>query len=405
MKVAILGAYGVEGEDIRKYLAKHEPNLELTLLDQKADPNYLSRLQEFDLIYKAPGVLHNLPEIRKATRAGVKIVSIVDLFFEKAKGTIIGITGTKGKGTTTKLIYDILKADGKQVYLGGNIGTSPLGFLEELTDKSITVLELSNVQLWAIKHSPHIAGVLNIFPDHLDWHKDFKEYVGSKAGIAKYQNKDDFIFYFPDNKYSKSIAKKSKGHKVGVDPTNLKIDLKMPGEHNRRNAAMAAAICAHVGVKPSVIIETIKEYEGLLYRLSKVATKDSILYYNDSASTNPQTAAAAVKAFPGEKKVLIAGGYDKGLDYKPLKEAIKAETVKLVVLYGANKAKIKEALGDVVKIKLITGSLEEAVGAAKGALPGGGVVIFSPGAASFDMFNSYKHRGETFDKIVKKLKD
>ncbi|MDZ4231595.1 MAG: UDP-N-acetylmuramoyl-L-alanine--D-glutamate ligase [Patescibacteria group bacterium] len=404
MKVAILGAYGVEGEDIRRYLAEHQPHIQLTLLDQKTDPAYLSHLEEFDLIYKTPGVLFNLPEIQRAIRKGVKIVNIIDLFFEKARGTIIGVTGTKGKGTTTQLIYEILKANGEDVYLGGNIGNPPLAFVDQLTDRSITVLELSNVQLWGIRHSPHVAGVLGIFPDHLDWHKNFKEYVGTKYGIVKHQVPENFVFFFPDDKYSKQVAGKGKGRKVAVDPKDLRIELQIPGPHNRRNAAMAAAICAHVGVKPDIIIETIKNYQGLPYRLAKVTVKGSITYYNDSASTNPQTSAVAVKSFSGQSKVLIAGGSDKGLDYKPLKEALKDEQVKLVVLYGANRKKLKQALGEVAPLKLIVGSLEDAVNAAAKALPKGGVVIFSPGSASFDMFNNYKERGKAFDVIVKKLK-
>ena len=406
MKIAILGGLGLEGQALLRYLKKHDPKADITLLDQNLDPNYLSNLEQFDLVYRSPGVLYNLPEIQKAIRKGVKFSSPTNLFFEKAKGKVIGITGTKGKGTTTKLIYEILKSAGLEVYLGGNIGEPATGLLDQLTDNSITVLELSNVQLWDVKHSPHIAGVLGIFPDHLDWHKNFREYLGTKFGITKFQNANDFVFYMQDDKFSKKVAKKSKGQKIAVDYRSIKIPLTIPGEHNRKNAAMAAAICAHVGVKPEIILETIKNYKGLPYRLTKVARKGGVTYYNDSASTNPQTVCAAVKAFPGKQKILIAGGSDKGLDYKPLGGTLENEKgVKLVILYGANRQKIKDALEKVTPIKVISGSLKEVIQLASTQASEGDIVIFSPGSASFDMFANYKERGEAFDKIVKNIKD
>lgn len=396
----------MEGQALFEYLKKHDPNAYITLLDQKLDPNYLSNLEQFDLIYRSPGVLYNRPEIQSAIKKGVRFSSPTNLFFEKAKGKVIGITGTKGKGTTTRLIYEILKNAGLEVYLGGNIGEAATDLLDQLTDNSITVLELSNVQLWDIKYSPHIAGVLGIFPDHLDWHKNFKEYLSTKFGITKFQKENDFAFYIQDNKFAKKIAKKSKGHKIAVDPESIKIPLTMPGIHNRKNAAMAAAICAHMGVSPEIILETIRDYKGLPYRLTLVDTKNGVAYYNDSASTNPQTTCAAINAFPGKKKIIIAGGADKGLDYKPLRNAITEDgDVKLVILCGANRDKIYSTLGGATKAQLVSGSLEDAILAAQNASGEGDVIVFSPGAASFDMFANYKERGATFDQIVKNIKD
>lgn len=402
MKVAILGGLGVEGKDLTRYLKKHSPDLKPTILDQKTDPDYLSKLEDFDLIYKTPGVLYNIPEIQKAIQNGVEIVNTIDVFFEKAKGTIIGVTGTKGKGTTVQLIYEVLKAAGKDAYLGGNIGQAPLEFVDKLTDQSITVLELSNVQLWNIRHSPHIAGVLGIFPDHLDWHTNVKEYFGTKLGITKHQTKDDFVFYFPDNKHSKKVAKKSKGQRIAVDPGEFKIELSIPGDHNKRNAAMAAAICIHLGVNPAVVLETAKNYKGLPYRLTKIAIIKGVEYYNDSASTNPETTIAAMEAFSGETKVLILGGKDKKLDYKDLGKVVQKSDVRFSVLFGESKNKIKEVLGD-VKSKTVN-TLEEAVELASKEAKEGDVILFSPAATSLDMFDNYQARGEAFDRIVKKLK-
>jgi len=405
MKIAILG-YGVVGKAVEQYLRKHRPETEITILDQKDDPDYLKRLTEFDLVYRSPGVLYSLPEIRSAIRKGVEFSSSINLFFENAKGTVIGITGTKGKGTTSQLIYEILKADKRDVYLGGNIGISELSFLDKLTKDSISVIELSNVQLWDIKYSPHIAGVLGIFPDHLDWHKNFKEYFGTKLNMARYQKPDDFVFYIQDNKFSRRVAKKSKGHKVAVDPESIKIPLSIPGEHNRRNAAMAAAICTQVGVRPEIVLEVIKDYRGLPYRLTRADVKRGVIYINDSASTNPQTTCAAIKSFPDKQKILIAGGFDKGLNYNPLRDTLRNEgNIKLVVLYGANRDKIKDVLKDEVPIKMVNGPLEKVVELVSRQARAGDIVIFSPGAASFDMFTNYQERGDIFSEIVKNIKD
>src|SRR4030042_2203450 len=192
MRVAILG-YGAEGKAVEKYLKKHEPGVKPVILDQKLDPNYLSRLKEFDVVYRSPGVLYKLPEIQRAGWRGVKITSATNLFFEKARGVTIGVTGTKGKGTTSSLIYEILKAAGKKVFLGGNIGRPPLDFVDQVTPDSLVVLELSSFQLMDLEKSPHIAVVLMITSEHLDWHEDVDEYVKAKEPIAKYQKEDDYV--------------------------------------------------------------------------------------------------------------------------------------------------------------------------------------------------------------------
>ena len=392
----------MEGQALLKYLKKHDPQTDITLLDQKLDPDYLKSLDQFDLVYRSPGILYNLPEIQRAIKKGVKFSSPTNLFFEKAKGKIIGITGTKGKGTTTKLVYEILKNAGLEVYLGGNIGEAATDFLDQLTDNSITVLELSNVQLWDIKHSPHIAGVLGIFPEHLDWHKNFREYCNAKYNIAKCQTKSDFIFYFPDNKYSKRAANKSKGEKIAVDPDSLKIDLKMPGRHNRRNAAMAAAICVHVGVKLEIILDTIKNYAGLPHRLQLIATVNGVDIYNDSASTNPQTTIAAIQTFHNRGKVLMLGGREKkGFDYTDLVNLIKDdENIRAIILFDEDMQLLKDRLGKQKNVK-VASSIKEAVSMALKETKSGDVLLFSPGATSFASYSNYQERGDVFTKLVK----
>ncbi|PIR98097.1 MAG: UDP-N-acetylmuramoyl-L-alanine--D-glutamate ligase, partial [Candidatus Colwellbacteria bacterium CG10_big_fil_rev_8_21_14_0_10_42_22] len=333
-KVAILGGLGIEGQALQKYLKKTEPNLKPIILDKKINQDYLSRLEEFDLIYRTPGVLASLPEIKRARRKGVKFSSSINLFFEHSNGTVIGITGSKGKGTTSQIIYEILKKAGKDVYIGGNIGNSPLEFVDKLGSDSITVLELSNLQLWDVKHSPHIAVVLGIFPEHLDWHKNLKEYVSAKMGITKHQGKQDFVFYASKNALAKKVARKSKGKKIEVDLNKLPIKLSIPGAHNLQNASMAAAVCMHLGIKPEIVLDAISKFKGLPHRIQLVKEIGGVVYYNDSASTTPETAVAAVRAFPNKGVILIAGGRDKNSDYEILNRGIRGEKVELVILIG-----------------------------------------------------------------------
>ncbi|MBU2101369.1 UDP-N-acetylmuramoyl-L-alanine--D-glutamate ligase [Patescibacteria group bacterium] len=403
-KVAILGGLGIEGVALQKYLKKTEPDLKPIVLDKKTDPKYLSKLEDFDLIYRAPGVLCSMPEIKKAVRRGVKFSSTINLFFEKAKGQIIGVTGSKGKGTTTQMIYEVLKKADKDVHVGGNIGNSPLEFVDKLTNDSITVLELSNLQLWDIKYSPHIAVVLDVFPEHLDWHKNLNEYVDAKMGITKYQRSKDIVFYASGNKLSQKIAKKGKGRKVEVKFDKLPIKLSIPGRHNLKNASMTASICSHLGVNPQVSLDTIAKFKGLPHRLQKVREVKGAIYYNDSASTAPETTVAGIKAFPKQSKILILGGKDKNSEYKTLEKGMVGEDIKLAILIGESKEKIKLAIKDVVKTRVLK-TLEEAVGVAYKIAKPDDIVLFSPGATSLDMFKSYKDRGEQFERIVKKLKD
>lgn len=460
MKIAILG-FGREGRAVLKFLKKNKIDKEIWILDEdlkiKAPAgvnvcfgkNYLKNLNNFDIIFRSPGVPYNLPEIQKAVKKGVRFSSATKLFFEKAQGKVIGITGTKGKGTTATLIYKILKAAKRDAYLVGNIGKPCLAILPRLNKNSIVVFELSSFQLQDLDSPPHqfqprtlgfqegkakplrslsienqehrwdrsggkspnISVILDIFPDHLDIHKNLKEYLKAKTNIVRYQRSKDKIFYFADNFYSQKIAAKSKAKKIpifvsnattkaiasGITPTNLKIK----GHHNFKNALMAAAVTERLGVKPSIIKKTILNFCGLEDRLEFVDKINGVSIYNDSASTNPESAAAAVQSFI-EPQILIAGGKDKNLDFKSLARALKNSSVKKVFLFGENKNKIKAKINKIVLVKTcpdLKTSLEKALKIAYN----GDVIVFSPASASFDMFRDYKDRGKIFKKLVKKI--
>lgn len=398
-KTAILG-FGREGKAVLKFLKKRGLK-NITVLDKKSDKNYLKKLESFNVIYRSPGVPYNLKKIQKAVRAGVNFSSATDLFFKNAKGLIIGVTGTKGKGTTSTLIYKILKNAGKDAYLAGNIGKPAIDILPKLKKSSITVLELSSFQLQDLKHSPHIAVILDMFPDHMDAHKNLKEYFEAKSSIARYQTKKDKVFYAASNKYAQNVAAKSRGEKIAVNTKTFKLFkpdyLKVLGEHNFKNAATAATVALKLGINKKIILKTVKNYRGLPYRLELIRTIKGIKIYNDSASTNPMTTAAAIKSFK-ENNVLIMGGKDKGLDYKSVARALKKSLTKLTILFGENKKKIAKAIkGNKI---IFTKNLKESLKTALKNSKSGEVIVFSPGAASFDMFIDYKDRGKKFNKLV-----
>ena len=437
--MAILG-YGREGKAVLEFLKKSPKYdfAEIWVLDKNKPPplakgerrrvrvrsgkNYLKGLEKFDFIFRSPGVPYNLPEIQLAIKKGVIFSSATKLFFENCHCRIIGVTGTKGKGTTSTLIYEILKNAGLDVYLAGNIGQPALEILPQLKKHSIVVLELSSFQLQDMTISPQVAVVLDVFPDHLDAHKNFKEYLEAKANIAKYQIRDNKVFYFRGNKFSAQVARYGFGKKISVAASTKLFkpeELKIPGEHNFKNAVMAVAVAKEMDCEPDVIRETILNFRGLEHRLEFVRTltqtlslgegrgtqsEESIAFYNDSASTNPQTTIAAIQSFKNPI-ILIAGGHDKGLDYAPLGKVIRKTSVKLVVLFGANKEKIKKSLKRFPTV--LCNDLNSAVRAAVKSVPlihnSKFIILFSPGSASFDMFKDYADRGEQFKKIVSSL--
>jgi len=444
MNIAILG-YGVEGKSAERSFKRlwcRTAKCEIEILDiKKQGKDYLKNLEKFDMIMRSPGIPYLLPEIQKAKMAGVGITSATKLFFRHAKGTIIGITGTKGKGTVATMLYKILRSghlaasppSGRNIYLAGNIGKPMLDILPKLRKNSITILELSSFQLQDLDVSPHIAVVLDISPDHLNYHKSFKEYLeaksqivcnpppnpppylpadamhqalqagegGGRKGARGFMNSvDPLVFFFPDNKYSKLIVQKSRGNKIAVI-ANHNLKLKIPGAHNLKNASMAAAIARALGARDAIIKKVISNFKGLPHRLEFIREIRGIKFYNDSASTNPAATVAALYSFK-KPKILIAGGAGKGLSYMPLKSAIKNSNTKLVVLYGQNKNEIRSAVGSVSKI-ITTDNLKSAVKLAFANAKKGDIIILSPASAALDQFSGYGERGDLFKRLILKI--
>ena len=426
MNVAILG-FGSEGKTLLSFLKKSAryKKAVLTVLDRnealgaelkklkiphQLGAEYLADLESFDIIFRSPGIPYLTPEIQKAIKKGVAVTSQTKLFFEElnnakraAKSTkpvIIGVTGTKGKGTTSTLIFQMLKNAKYKAVLAGNMGKPMIESLAAAKRADYVVLELSSFQLQDMEVSPDIAVVVDIFPDHLDAHKDLREYYDAKANIGRFQKKSGRIFFYATNAGSVRIAAKSPARKHAVTPKQ---------DNLRKNFEMAAAVARTCGCSNSVIEKTVKKFTGLEHRLELVKKIKSIAFYNDSAGTNPIATSAAILSFK-EPIVLIAGGKDKGLNYASLAAALKKSTVQHVVLFGENREKIaheiKPAKRTITMASDLKDALKTAFARAKelAAQKESAVIVFSPAAASFDMFTNYKQRGELYKKTVNALR-
>jgi len=414
MKIVIAG-FGVEGQSNLRYFREKFPEADFLVSDEREKVDNLpenvayqtgfSGLENADLIVRSP----SLPP--KKIKTSGQIWSATNEFFANCPATIIGVTGTKGKGTTCSFISSILRAAGKTVHLVGNIGVPALDILPKIEKNDIVVYELSSFQLWDLQKSPHVAVVLMIEPDHLNVHSDFNDYLAAKANIAKFQTTDDYVVYNSQNEFSSSIADASLAQKKEY-PFALSDDIisaiRLPGRHNVDNAC--AAILAVKSILPNVSDDEIKkglsEFTGLPHRLKFVAEKYGVKYYDDSISTTPGSAIAALKAF-AEPKILILGGSDKGADYSELAKEIARQNVRLIIINGANAGEIREVLReekiDCEIVQLDMATMKEVAKLAKNKAQSGDVVILSPAAASFDMFKSYSDRGEQFVAAVEEL--
>lgn len=414
MKIVIAG-FGVEGQSNLRYFREKFPEADFLVADERGKVDNLpenvayrtgfSGLESADLIVRSP----SLPP--KKIKTSGQIWSATNEFFANCPATIIGVTGTKGKGTTCSFISSILRAAGKTVHLVGNIGVPALDILPKIEKNDIVVYELSSFQLWNLQKSPHVAVVLMIEPDHLNVHADFNDYLAAKANIAKSQTADDYVVYNSQNEFSSSIADASLAQKKEypfVLSDSITSAIRLPGKHNVDNAC--AAILAVKSILPNVSDDEIKkglsEFTGLPHRLKFVAEKYGVKYYDDSISTTPGSAIAALKAF-AEPKILILGGSDKGADYSELAKEIARQNVRLIIINGANAGEIREVLReekiDCEIVQLDMATMKEVAKLAKNKAQSGDVVILSPAAASFDMFKSYSDRGEQFVAAVEEL--
>ncbi len=377
------------------------------------------KLEDFrgqDLIIKAAGVPIDSIFIKEARKNKIPVEMDASLFARLAKGVkIIGITGTRGKSTTTHLLYKIIKNSGKRVFLGGNVkGVATLPLLKKIKDGDIVILELDSWQLEGFgesKISPHIAIFTTFFPDHLNYYKgDMDRYFQAKANIYKYQNKNDLLFV--SNQVAKIIKEKDKSNikskliivKKNIIPKNWKINIL--GEHNLENIALAVAVARTLGVKEKIIKKSVEKFNGVFGRLELIRNLRGIKFYNDTTATSPEATIAAVKSFKKYKNkiILIGGGADKNLDYKDYAKEVSKYVKFLILFDGEASEKIIKLLGknkkNICKVK----SMKEALNIAMKYARKGDIILLSPGAASFGIFKNEFDRGEKFVRLVKKLK-
>ena len=370
--------------------------------------------KDFDIVFRHTATRPELID------SSVEKTSLTQEFFEKCPASIIGVTGTKGKGTTSTLIAKILEADGKKVHLIGNIGRPALDELEDISGDDFVIYELSSFQLWDLELSPHISVVLMIEPDHMDVHKNMDEYIAAKSNIVKHQSSEDVVYYHPNNIYSEQIAGAGVGQKIKymtkdsayVEEGSIVLDgreicnaqeVGLIGKHNLENICAAVSAVGEFVDDIDTITKTIKSFTGLEHRLQKIGEVQGVSYIDDSISTIPSTAAAAIQAFDAPV-VLIAGGSDKGLDYKELIETVCKSDVKFVVALGETGKQIAEELKDSSYEHVeLAESMPGAVEVAARESSTGDVVLLSPGSASFGMFNNYKDRAERFIEAVGSL--
>lgn len=397
----------------------------------KLGPGYLSDLSSYDIVVRTPGMSLRLPELADRRRIGKEISSPTKQFFALCPAPIIGVTGTKGKGTTATLIYEILKSAGKQAYIGGNVGTPLLSRVRQIRRSDIVVLELSSFQLEDLTQSPHVAVVLRITQEHLDnadplatnFHRSRQEYIRAKQSIVVNQTHRDITIINADDPTGVSFASLTPAHIYAFSLTGQRVDayienhtvyMKTPtrvqticsafqitlrGEHNLENIAAAALAAYSVGVKVDIIQGIAKRFKGLEHRLEDIRIHKGVLYVNDTFSTVPETTVAAISAFSDRPIILILGGSEKGSDFTQLGKSIASSSVKTAIAVGHMTGRIVQALRAAAFAgHVITGcrNMKEIVSAAYSQSQSGDVVLLSPACASFDMFANYKERGKLF---------
>lgn len=389
-----------------------------------ADLSYMDGLDNCDkIVYTTPAAKNMEKKFGHDKRFWSKATTIQHIFFEEVKTkNIIGVTGTKGKGTTSTLIYEMLKAAGKSVFFGGNVGLPVLSFIKEVQPDDWVVLELSNFQLYNLTYSPHIAVCLMIAPEHMDWHPDMGDYVEAKANIFRHQKQDDIAVYFEQDQYSKKIAGYSPGHKIPyyqppgahvredgmivISDSKIinKTDVKLLGEHNLQNICAAVTAVWQVSQDVETLRRVLNDFKGLEHRLEFVRELNGVKYYDDSFGTTPETAIVALKSF-AQPKIVILGGSDKGAGFDELAEAVKTSNVKHAIVIGLIADKIVAALQKAGFNEITTGltTMAEIVDKAHGIAQPGDVILLSAGAASFGLFKDYKDRGSQFKQAVQAL--
>ena len=448
-KVAIIGI-GVSNLPLLEYF--YDLNARVTIFDSKESnqisveamqkiekygfefiggKDSLSRLKGFDIIFRSPSCMPDRPELVEAVENGAVLTSEIEMVLKLAPCKVIGVTGTEGKTTTTTLINEIVKKSGRKTYLGGNMGKPIFTKIRNVKPENIIILELSSFQLSDMDISPDISVVTNIYPDHLNVHKSYEEYREAKKNIFKHQSENGIVVLNYDNEFTREFAKEANGKviffsskeklddgfiydkadgtikycKDGVRRHIIKKeDIKLRGIHNYENICAALAATSSI-VDVDTQVKAIEEFTGGEHRLEFVRELNNVKWYDDSIGTSPASTIAGLNSFD-EDIILLAGGSDKGLDYKEVGEAI-ARKVRALILTGPTSEKIENATKQALNGKSIeiyyTSNMQESVNLAKEIAKAGDVVLLSPASASFDLYKNFEDRGHQFKDCVNNL--
>lgn len=448
-KVGIIGL-GVSHTDLVYFLI--EKGISVTVLDKRdassigedyvklaekgADfilgEGYLQKLEQFDVIFRTPGMYYLCEELTQARKKGVVVTSEMEVFFDLCPCKTYALTGSDGKTTTTTLIGEFLKASGKTVHVGGNIGRALLPIIDTITENDVCVVELSSFQLISMKKSPDIAVITNISPNHLDVHGDMEEYTQAKVNVIAHQNafsrtvlnldnqatvelspivRGELCWFSRKEKVSSGVYLNELGEICSVykgveNKIMHKDDIKIMGMHNVENF-MTAITATLSEVEPAIVKKVAMEFNGVEHRIELVRELEGVRYYNDSIATSPTRTISGLNSFE-QKITIIAGGYDKNLSYEPL-APIVCEKVKNLILLGATAPKIEKAVLEDKNFStsnvniVMVDTLEEAVAKAKELSTTGDVVSLSPASASFDMYRNFEERGHHYKRIVNAL--
>ena len=394
---------------------------------------YLDEMMNADVIFRTPGMYYNHPKITQAREKGIVVTSEMEAFFDLCPCKIYAITGSDGKTTTTTLVSEFLKAEGKTVYLGGNIGKALLPQIENIEEDDIAVVELSSFQLLSMRESPDVAAITNITPNHLNVHGTMEEYIGAKCNLLSHQNGFSRAVLSFDNETARELSPLVRGelryfsryskvengsflredgilcyndHGNITEYCHMK-DIRIPGMHNVENFLTAIAM-TYPEVSVDTVAKTAKEFAGVEHRIEFVRELDGVKYYNNSIASSPTRVLACLAAFD-QKQILIQGGSDKGISFEPMADEI-CRKCKTLILMGETAQKIRDAVmasklfvDSGMDIFMVSG-MEEAVKTARENAVNGDIVSLSPACASFDMYRMFEERGKHFKQCVNELK-
>ncbi len=393
--VLLLG-FGKEGEITKKYIEKFHPKIEIGISDKSDGKNYLKKQESFDLAVKTPGIPKRFMTIPYTTATNI--------FFSQIKNRTIGVTGSKGKSTTASLIYSILKEAGKKVRLVGNIGSPMLEtILKPIDEDEIFVIELSSYQLDDIKYSPNISVMLNLFPEHMNYHGDEKKYYEAKSNIVKFQKPEDYFIYNAKDKRIKKLASNSKAKTIPFNNISSFKDVShsLLGQHNQENIKTAIAVANIFKIPQKTIKSAIKKFQPLPHRLELVGEFQGIRFYDDAISTTPQSTIAALQAIPKVKTIFL-GGEDRGYDFSQLEKQLKKYKIENIVLFPDSGKRILKSKQNFRVIE--NESMEKAVEFAYKYTPKGSACLLSTASPSYSLWKNFEEKGDLFQKFVRKLR-